>query len=83
MKWYRQSLKIANEENADELRADVYNNIGIVYQDLGSYENALKNYMEVLHIAQKTDNKIQISYAYNNIGIVYYDWGKKEKALEY
>ena len=63
--------------------ANVINNIGLVYNRLGKYDEALKYYEKALDIFQKIDNRQQIASALNNIGNVYDNLGKSEKAIDF
>ena len=62
-----------------------YNLIGIVYNDLGKYSNALKYYQMALDIQERVLDKEHPNTAslYNNIGIVYSILGDYNKALDY
>lgn len=55
------------------LRADILNNIGIVYINLDDLDKAMENYKKACGIRedQKPQDKRQLAYSYHNIGTVY------------
>ena len=65
--------------------ATSYNNIGLVYKDLGDYDKALEYYFKALPIRKKVlgIEHPDTATSHNNIGSVYYSLGDNEKALEY
>ena len=65
--------------------ASLYNNIGVVYDDLGEYDKALDYYKQALSIREELIGKEHPDTAtsYNNIGGVYADLGDYDKALEF
>ena len=66
--------------------AKSYNNIGLVYDSQGKYEEALEMYTKSVDINSRIyggDNHLDVAASYNNIGGVYYSQGKYEEALEY
>ncbi len=65
--------------------ATLYNNIGLVYNELGDYDKALEYYLKSLAIDEKILGAEHPDTAtlYNNIGGVYKDLGDYDKALEY
>ena len=65
--------------------ATSYNNIGMIYCDLGNYDKALECCRKALDIYESVMGKDHhhTATAYNNIGLVYCKLGDNEKALEY
>ncbi|CAF1692108.1 unnamed protein product, partial [Adineta ricciae] len=65
--------------------ASSYNNIGMVYSDMGDYSKALEYYERASTIQQQSlpPNHPDLASSYNNIGMVYSDMGDYSKALEY
>lgn len=65
--------------------ASVYNNIGLVYNNLGRYANSLEYFARALNIFEATlgTNHPHTANAYNNIGIVYDVLGQYDGALGY
>ena len=62
-----------------------YNNIGLVYDNLGDYDKALEYYLKALAICEKALGLEHPDTAttYNNIGLIYDRLGDYNKALEY
>lgn len=60
-----------------------YNNVGLIYQELGLYEKALEYHQKALDI-RLSDPKLlaQVSTSYNNIGICLYHLGRLAEAEE-
>ena len=75
--------KVFGVEHSDT--ATSYNNIGLVYNELGDYDKALEYYLKSLAIDEKVLGAEHPDTAtlYNNIGLVYNDLGDYDKALEY
>ena len=85
--YYQQSLAI-RKQAFGEFHPDVtlsYNNIGLVYDDLGDYVRALEYHQQSLAIKIQLygDSHPDVAISYNNIGSVYYSQGDYTHALEY
>ena len=91
--YYKESLEVnlrfirlSEETNGkNETTARSYNNIGIVYANLGDYDKALEYLFKALEIKKDVlgENKSDTASSYNNIGVVYRNLGEYDKALEY
>ena len=55
---------------------EAYNNLGIIYQEIGKPEEALKTYQKAVQINPRYEK------AYNNMGIIFQLKGEDEKAME-
>ncbi|WP_294743469.1 tetratricopeptide repeat protein [uncultured Prevotella sp.] len=79
----RQSFLQFGEQH--EWTAIAYNDIGLVYSDLGNYPKALEYTLKALVILEKVlgQEHPDIATSYNNIGGVYSDQGDYPKAMEY
>ena len=75
--------KIFGEEHADV--AASYNNLGIVYQDLGQYNEAKEYYEKALIIKKKIfgEEHAAVATSYNNLGSVSQDLGQYNEAKEH
>lgn len=82
-KWYRKGKQLSLESKDFQTAGIAMNAIGIMYKNQGKYEEALKNYLEVIPIADKINNKKLLLAVYGNIGNVYQSKGIYDKALEY
>jgi tetratricopeptide (TPR) repeat protein len=63
---------------------NVYNHIGLVYQEKCDYDNALDQHRKALEIQLKVlgpDDTYFTATSYNNIGVVYHAKGDYENAL--
>jgi len=63
--------------------AAVYNNMGISYVRLGTYDKAHTNFFLALEYADKAENRLMAAKIYNSIGNNYKNQRNFEKALEY
>ncbi len=69
--------------------ANTQNNLGILYDDLGRFEDAEKAYLEALEIYKELAEKSPDAYlpdvamTQNNLGNLYRKLGKFEKAVKY
>lgn len=62
--------------------AGLYNNTGLVYQDMGRLDLAAQSFEKALEYLQKVpDNDAEIATNHANLAITYYNSGKAEKAL--
>lgn len=80
------SIRLSEETNGqNEITARSYNNIGVVYSNLGDYDKALEHHNKALEIEKALlgENNSDTANSYNNIGAIYKDLGKYDKALEY
>ncbi len=83
------SLKVANLEleKAREIEyakgiADAYNTMGVIENNLGNYEKALKNYDSCLEIKKQKNDSLGIAGTFNNIASVFYEQGKYDDAVK-
>lgn len=76
---------IQEEGELNESVADLYNNIGYVYEELGNYDKSLEYYNKALAIwiALQKDNNPGAATTYNNIGGVYYALAEYDKAFQF
>lgn len=56
---------------------EAYNNLGLIYLEIGDLERSLKNYEKAIEINPKYDKSL------NNIGIIYHLKGDDERAMEF
>ncbi len=81
--YFRQSMQIAEKNNAMDLRYDNMNNLATLYYHWGEYGKAIDTYHKTLEYDQQQNNLRELSSSYNNIGKVYYVWEKYDQAIEY
>ncbi|CAF2040931.1 unnamed protein product [Rotaria magnacalcarata] len=99
--WYRMGklmLTVGHLDQAEELyqelrknassdsdRAHIYHMLGMLKDDQGKYQEAVKFYEKSLEIKRKTlpEDDASLAPTYSNIGEVYRNMGEYSKALEY
>ena len=79
MEYYELSLKIRKNVSGKEHieTATCYNNIGLIYDDIGDYNKALEYIKESLNIRKKLlgEKHWATAASYNNIGSIYNNMG--------
>lgn len=91
LKYAKQSVSLSEKINYIEGRISGLNNIGAVYYYQGKNSEALKNFLQVIHLTELYENKNsldefakkQLSRAYNNIGTIYQRQKQYQKAEEF
>ncbi len=80
---FQKSLKIALEEDDIYGKAEVYNNLGLLYNDLNEYDSAIY----YLHQSAEIDKQLGRTYfqaiSEANLALVYMNKNKKEKSIDY
>lgn len=71
--------------NVKELKSFLYNNLGIVFNELELYDESIKYHKNALEIKRNLEgiDKFKVYNSLNNIGYVYKNIGKYELALEH
>jgi len=82
-KWYNKGKKRSLEIKDFQTAGLAINAIGVMYKNQGKYEEALKNYLEVIPIADKINNKRLLLAVFGNIGNVYQSMGLYINAVDY
>lgn len=80
---YKQSLKVAQENNLNLLAASVYNNLSIVYSLMGEYSVSINYLLELLSLAESMNDTMRMAVALNNIGLRYHEMKSPDVALDY
>lgn len=83
IKYYNMALSIAEEINLYIEIANINNNLGVIYNEIGDYKTAYIYFIEALNnydLAKNQDKKIG---TFNNIGLVYLYLKNYDKALTY
>lgn len=78
-----QSLKLAEELHKDRDKAIALSNIGIAYNNLGSYSKALKYHLDSLKLWEKMASEKEMAESLINLGITYWRLDDYAKALDY
>ncbi|GAG65825.1 unnamed protein product, partial [marine sediment metagenome] len=86
MKNYQMALSIVKKVKVKEERlkgkAAILTNIGLIYQQLGQWKNALKKYKSSIRLYHKLDDKIGKANSLYNIYLVYLYLNNPKKSLE-
>ncbi|MEO0185535.1 MAG: tetratricopeptide repeat protein [candidate division WOR-3 bacterium] len=83
LRYYKQSLKIADKIGFVNNISIAYGNIGTVYHDMNNIDLAIKYYEKSTQIAKQINNGIGVAVGNNNIGTGYYDKDDFTSALKY
>jgi adenylate cyclase len=74
-------LKAFEEAGDKKAIGSVYNNIALIYTELGNYEEALKNHIAAKKIREANGDKRGIAGSLLNIGIIHFERGNYLEAL--
>ncbi|MBN1800702.1 MAG: tetratricopeptide repeat protein [Candidatus Lokiarchaeota archaeon] len=83
MTWYRESLAIDEQLGDLSGKATDLNNIGLLLDNKGELDEALRMYREALAIDEQLGDLRGKAVRLNNIGSVLYKKGDLKKALDY
>ena len=83
LKYYDQTIPIANSIGDEEGIARVYTNTGFAYEDLGNLPKAIDYYQKALRLYRKQNNLNSISVVLNNLGYVFQSQKEYEKSIKY
>ncbi len=78
--YYKESLQVAEQINYHTMIIVLTNNIGGVYEDLGDYPNALKQYLEAQRLCDHHKNYRFMAEFLLHIGTVYKKMGQYDHA---
>ncbi|EDO28955.1 predicted protein [Nematostella vectensis] len=81
MENYKNALCILEKFGEERDQADVYYNIGIVYESIGDNGQAMENYKHALCIYEKFGEELKQADVYNNIGAVFKSLGDNDQAM--
>lgn len=82
----KEAIQIIEKHNLlDNVVSTTYNNIGLIYRNLGNYETALKNLEQSLQISQEIGDKSGEAYTLFNLAMTYLDptVNQAEKGMDY
>lgn len=80
---FNQALKLAEENELEELQGDIYNNLSITHAVLGNMEESISCALKALAIFEKSKDSTRIAKIYNNLGARYSELGYNNEALDY
>ncbi len=79
----REAIKLGEKLNFNKGCMLGHTNLGLNYEALGRYPEAMTELEKALDYAQKDRDKRSIAIAYNNIGLVHGDQGNHKEAILY
>lgn len=83
-KYYKDAIKIYQENGSEQALASTYNNLGVAQKNLGKTAAALESYLKAIksrEIRNESDRELMIPYL--NIGVLYAKLGNLEMSDEY
>lgn len=80
---YVGALQVAEENNFNKLKADVYNNLSICLSIIGNMEESVSYSLKALEIYEILKHTKGIAAVYNGLGSRYMEMNQYEKSLEY
>ena len=80
---YELALEIAQQHDLNNVKANIHNNLSIIYSYQGLYEQSLEHLVKFLKIAEEINDSSKIAVALNNIGLRYYELNNPDKAMTY
>lgn len=83
IKYYNEALSIAEKIELYSEMANINNNLGVIYNEIGNYKTAYIHFIEALNFYDLADIKDKKVGTLNNIGLVYLNLKNYEKALTY
>jgi signal transduction histidine kinase/uncharacterized protein HemY len=84
IEYYNKALVYYKSTSGADNYWDVWNSIGMVYDGMSFYDEALKYYLMALDVAvESVEHKSSLINLYNNIAIVYDNIGNNEKSYQY
>ncbi|KOY85855.1 hypothetical protein AD998_06605 [bacterium 336/3] len=83
LEYTKKSLELSKKLRFEKFEANNYGILGIIYTNLGNYQEALTYHKKSLFIKAKITDKQGVGNSYNNIGDVYYQLGNYAEALVY
>lgn len=70
-------------EPDDERVASLYNNLSLLYQEMGDFEHAVACLNQALNIVSKKDDIIKVAITHSNLGASLLQLGRTEEAIEH
>jgi hypothetical protein len=83
MEFAQKAKELAEDLNYEQELANSYNLIGIIYSELGAFDNSSPYLFNGLKLFEKLSDQEGIARSLGNIGLDFYDQQVYEKALEY
>lgn len=68
---FKKALKIAEENNFEKSTAKVKSNLGVLEDNIGNYNEAIKWYLASIKVSEQLNDSIQAGKTYGNLAQVY------------
>jgi tetratricopeptide (TPR) repeat protein len=81
--YYKKSIEYLKDIEANDLVANLLNNLAYVYHNQGDYKRALAMFFDALKLHEQAKEMRGLGEVYNNIGAVYQDLDDPELAREF
>ncbi len=78
-----QALAYAEQYGLAQIKANVLNNIGVIYRSTNKNENALEIYLEVVDMYHALNDSVHLGHAYQNVAVAYNHMGNADSSLYY
>lgn len=69
-------------QTSDEMKINIYNNLGVVNDLTRNYSQALESYQKALEIEQRRDRPVEMAEIYSNISLIYYNLSQPQDGLD-
>lgn len=83
LSYYFQALEYADVHELAQIKANVLNNIGVIYRSTNKNENALEIYLKVVGMYHALRDSVHLGHAYQNVAVAYNHMGNADSALYY
>lgn len=80
---YTIALKLAEENNFEQLKGDIYNNFSITHAVLGNMSASVSMALKALAIFESRNDSSRMARIYNNLGSRYAEMDYRDDALRY
>ncbi len=80
---YKAMFALVQNTDSASLKAELLNDIGLMYDYSADYEQALNHYLNALKICEKYNLIKQKAHTYNNIGALFFLQSKYDDALSF
>jgi tetratricopeptide (TPR) repeat protein len=77
-----QALQIAKKTKLKTQEAEIYNNTGYYFEDIGQLDSALRYHTKALNLRISLNDKKAIGGSYNNIGVIHFNLGNYSLAIK-
>lgn len=81
--WSKHGLEIVEKTGQRETEGILLNRLGLLYDNLGQWQNALEHFTHALIIQQEAADWAKMMAALQNMAVVFYKLGRHQEALEY